>query len=88
MFLHKLEMVQVTLRRNPTVCEGVTSCSRGLIIPLEMTKSRRSLPSPAMLPKAQTACSHTFWSLEESRDTKWGTAPADTTIWNRQSINK
>lgn len=31
------------------------------------------------VPKAQTACSHTFWWFERRRDRKRGTAPAPTT---------
>ena len=39
---------------------SVTNANKGSIIPALMTKSLHSEPSPVILPKAQTACSHTL----------------------------
>merc|ERR1719277_2394208 len=51
----------------------------GLRPPLCNTKSRKFGQSPAMLPKAQTACSRTSSSGDLSSSTKIGKAPFSTT---------
>ena len=56
LFLHKLEMVQVTFLKKGMVIPDRARVSRGSTTPLLITKSRNMGPSPAMLPKAQTAC--------------------------------
>ena len=81
LFLHKLEMVQVTFLKKATVAVSLTRDKRGLTPPEAITKSRSSGPSPAMLPMAHTACSLTFRSGELRREMKYGIAPADTTAY-------
>ena len=61
---HRLEMVQVTLRTNPSDRSGFNRLSSGSNTPPLITASRNWAPSPAMLPRAQTACSHTLVSLD------------------------
>lgn len=46
---------------------GIASCAR--------TKSRGSGPSPAMFPRAHTACSATFGEVDLSSFINFGTAP-------------
>lgn len=56
----------------------------GSTTPFSMHRSRRTGPSPMMLPSAHTACSHTFSTDEESSWMKTSTAPKDTTacVWD------
>lgn len=54
---------------------SVTNANKGSIIPDLITKSLHSGPSPVILPKAQTACSHTFTWGDDKSCIKIGTAP-------------
>mmetsp|Transcript_113053 Transcript_113053/g.205978 ORF Transcript_113053/g.205978 Transcript_113053/m.205978 type:complete len:205 (-) Transcript_113053:243-857(-) len=77
--LQRLESTQVALR----VREVLLASWRTLMIkfkpPLWSTRSLRFAESPAMLPKAQTACSRTSSSGDSKSCTKMGKAPASTT---------
>lgn len=82
LLLHRLTITQVTLRKNVIGISGFTmKLSSGFTTPSSMTKSRRTGPSPMILPKAQTACSQTFSWGDISSCRKTGTAPACTTLF-------
>ena len=51
-------------REGPTGVPGLTNERRGSMMPLLTTKSLHSGPSPEMLARAHSACSHTWTSLE------------------------
>ena len=72
----KFESVQVALRMKPSLASGTSRRSSGASAPESSTRSRATVPSPAMLPSAHTACSRTSSLSESSRRTKCGTAPA------------
>ena len=67
------------MKRVITEVSGLINVSRGLMMPCSITWSRSSGPSPAMLPRAQTACSATTGWGEPSRAMNPATAPALTT---------
>mmetsp|Transcript_5160 Transcript_5160/g.11211 ORF Transcript_5160/g.11211 Transcript_5160/m.11211 type:complete len:420 (-) Transcript_5160:345-1604(-) len=72
---HKLESVQVALRSIDILEVGCSCSSSGLSAPWQRTRSRHSGESPAMLPRAHTACSRTSSLGLMSSCTKMGTAP-------------
>mmetsp|Transcript_11584 Transcript_11584/g.34119 ORF Transcript_11584/g.34119 Transcript_11584/m.34119 type:complete len:219 (+) Transcript_11584:1047-1703(+) len=59
-------------------------CNRGCIAPSRNTKSRHVGESPAIFPKAQTACSRTSSFGDKSNLQKMGTAPSSITtrVWS------
>jgi len=64
-----------------TVVSGLISSSSAGIAPKFNTKSRAAEPSPAMLPRAHTACSATCIYDEPRSCTSFGTAPCLTTVF-------
>ena len=71
----KLLSVHVAFRSMLTLWSSLSSCKRACIPPCCKTKSRHLVESPAMLPKAHTACSRTSSTGERRRSMKIGTAP-------------
>ena len=85
LFRHKFDIVHEMFCKKGMLglCLGRVSSFIGAMIPASKTISRRSGPSPAILPKAQTACSTTSGTPQLRRRTKDGTAPCSTTarVW-------
>mmetsp|Transcript_97724 Transcript_97724/g.304747 ORF Transcript_97724/g.304747 Transcript_97724/m.304747 type:complete len:285 (-) Transcript_97724:2-856(-) len=75
----KLESVQQALRIMETFSEVLSTVMTGCRPPLWSTRSRKLGESPAMLPRAQTACSRTSSFGEPRSSTKMGRAPCSTT---------
>mmetsp|Transcript_27166 Transcript_27166/g.61396 ORF Transcript_27166/g.61396 Transcript_27166/m.61396 type:complete len:234 (-) Transcript_27166:271-972(-) len=72
---HKLDKVHVAFRNIDILEFGFSCSSSGLNTPWVSTISRHSGESPAILPRAQTACSLTSSFGLISSCTKMGTAP-------------
>ena len=85
LFRHKFDMVHEIFCKNGILglLRGSVRAFIGAIIPASRTISRRSGPSPAMLPSAQTACSTTSGTPQLRSRTNEGTAPCSTTarVW-------
>ena len=85
LFRHKFDIVHEMFCKKGMLglCLGRVSSFIGAMIPASKTISRRSGPSPAILPKAQTACSTTSGTPQLRRRTNDGTAPCSTTarVW-------
>mmetsp|Transcript_10454 Transcript_10454/g.21608 ORF Transcript_10454/g.21608 Transcript_10454/m.21608 type:complete len:252 (-) Transcript_10454:442-1197(-) len=75
----KLERVQHALRIMETFSEVLSTFMTGCRPPLCSTRSRKFGESPAILPRAQTACSRTSSFGELRSSTKMGRAPISTT---------
>ena len=85
LFRHKFDMVHEIFCKKGMLglFRGSVRAFIGAIIPASRTISRRSGPSPAMLPSAQTACSTTSGTPQLRSRTNEGTAPCSTTarVW-------
>mmetsp|Transcript_21097 Transcript_21097/g.60192 ORF Transcript_21097/g.60192 Transcript_21097/m.60192 type:complete len:259 (-) Transcript_21097:507-1283(-) len=82
--LQKLDSVHVAFRSMLSLEFWCSCCSSGCMAPACNTKSRHGGESPAILPRAHTACSLTSsFGLERMR-TKIGTAPTSMTtlVWS------
>ena len=78
--LHKLDMVHVAFRNIDNFCAVFKILRRGSTMPASITMSRHSGLSPAMLPKAQIACSFTSSYGDSNSLIKIGTAPQSMTV--------
>jgi len=81
LFRQRLDNVHTTFLKNEIVVSGLISSNSAGIAPKFNTKSRVVEPSPAMLPRAHTACSATCIYDEPRSCTSFGTAPCFTTVF-------
>lgn len=76
---HKLENAHAMILINESGVSVRIKANIGSTMPLFITKSLSSDPSPAMFPSVQTACSHTFELGEERSLISGVIAPKSTT---------
>ena len=85
---HKFDKVQVKFRKNVLLLAwGWINPNRGCRMPAVITLSLNFGPSPAMLPRAQTACSHTLVSGDSNSFMKISIPPENKQTMELEIVN-